>query len=231
MPQKMAELLAVEETRKGVLTNNEASSVLRTAFRNVEEALDFPYEGCTATVLLMWPDATSGFVAQCANVGDSHCIVSNGDQQLLMTEDHRVTCKEERLRLLESGKQLKEGENRLAGMNIARALGDKFLKEEESAFSAEPFISNVFRLSGDGLGLVVMASDGLWDVLSPRRALQLAAETRDRIAEGGVKSSHSSAQGIAKLLVDQAREKRTKDNTSVIILDFASKSKSSFHTL
>lgn len=44
MPQKMAELLAVEETRKGVLTNNEASSVLRTAFRNVEEALDFPYE-------------------------------------------------------------------------------------------------------------------------------------------------------------------------------------------
>lgn len=40
---------------------------------------------------------------------------SNGDQQLLMTEDHRVTCKEERLRLLESGKQLKEGENRLAG--------------------------------------------------------------------------------------------------------------------
>lgn len=111
-------------------------------------------------------------------------------------------------------------------MNIARALGDKFLKEEESAFSADPYISNVFRLSGDGLGLVVMAryvhnfcvlctfntvvhlnlcvhrhlppqtevstfhkpceiftdkyfsgfSDGLWDVLSPRRALQLAAE-------------------------------------------------------
>ena len=42
-------------------------------------------------------------------------------------------------------------------MNIARALGDKFLKEEEAAFSSEPHISNVFRLSGDGLGLVVMA--------------------------------------------------------------------------
>lgn len=47
--------------------------------------------------------------------------------------------------------------NTRAGMNIARALGDKFLKEEEAAFSAEPHISNVFRLSGDGLGLVVMA--------------------------------------------------------------------------
>lgn len=63
------------------------------------------------------------------------------------------------------------------------------------------------------------------------KVLVCTSQTRDRIAEGGVKSSHSSAQGIAKLLVDQAREKRTKDNTSVIILDFASKSKSSFHTL
>ena len=44
-----------------------------------------------------------------------------------------------------------------AGMNIARALGDKFLKEEESAFSSEPHVSSVFRLSEDGLGLVVIA--------------------------------------------------------------------------
>ena len=46
MPQKMAELLAVEETRMGVLTKNEASDVLRAAFQNTEEALDFQYEVC-----------------------------------------------------------------------------------------------------------------------------------------------------------------------------------------
>lgn len=44
MPQQMAELLAVEKTRIGVLTKNEASDVLRTAFHNTEEALDHPYE-------------------------------------------------------------------------------------------------------------------------------------------------------------------------------------------
>jgi hypothetical protein len=43
------------------------------------------------------------------------CNCSNGDQQVLMTEDHRLTSKDERLRLLESGKHLKDGENRLAG--------------------------------------------------------------------------------------------------------------------
>lgn len=53
-------------------------------------------------------------------------------------------------------------------MNIARALGDKFLKEEEAAFSAEPYISNVFRLSEDGLGLLIMARyvHHIWDLVS-----------------------------------------------------------------
>lgn len=42
------------------------------------------------------------------------------------------------------------------GMNIVCVLGDKFLKEEESVFFVDFYISNVFRFSGDGLGLVVM---------------------------------------------------------------------------
>lgn len=56
-------------------------------------------------------------------------------------------------------------------------------------------------------------------------------QARERTVEGGLKSSQASAQGIAKMLVDQAREKRTKDNTSVVVIDFATKSRSSFHTL
>lgn len=124
----------------------------------------------------------------------------------------------------------------------------------------------------------VGCSDGLWDVLSPRRALQLAGEVasfnlksalpmflvglesfpaafkkdieniacgvishqwdvhalvqaRERSPEGESRGPQLNAQGIAKMLVDQAREKRTKDNTSVIIIDFVSKCRPSFHTL
>lgn len=58
---------------------------------------------------------------------ESVCVHgSNGDEQLLMTEDHRLTSKDERLRLLESGKQLKEGENRLAGKS--KVIGLNFRK-------------------------------------------------------------------------------------------------------
>jgi hypothetical protein len=52
-----------------------------------------------------------------------------------------------------------------------------------------------------------------------------------RFTEGGAKSSQVTAQGIAKMLVDQAWEKRMKDNRSVIVKDFVSRIISSFHTL
>jgi len=32
-------------------------------------------QGCTATVLLVWTDGDENFFAQCANVGDSTCIM------------------------------------------------------------------------------------------------------------------------------------------------------------
>lgn len=32
-------------------------------------------QGCTATVLLVWTDGDENFFAQCANVGDSACVM------------------------------------------------------------------------------------------------------------------------------------------------------------
>jgi hypothetical protein len=41
-----------------------------------------------------------------------------------------------------------------SGMNIARALGDKFLKEQDRAFSALPHISDVRRLTVESIILL-----------------------------------------------------------------------------
>lgn len=56
MPQKLADILLVPEKREEVLYNCDAADVLRNAFRETEAALDYQYEGCTATVLLLWSD-------------------------------------------------------------------------------------------------------------------------------------------------------------------------------
>lgn len=136
-----------------------------------------------------------------------------------MTEDHRLSSLSEKTRMLEIGKQLRDGETRLWGMNIARVLGDKFFKEQDIRFSAEPHISEVLRITRKSKALAVMASDGLWDVLSTRSALQMALEVREELfsSEG---PNISCAEGIANTIVKEAQRLRTKDNTSVIVLDF-----------
>lgn len=225
MPQKLADILLVAEKREEVLYNCDAADVLRNAFRETEAALDYQYEGCTATVLLLWSDLKEALFAQCANVGDSACIFSIEGKHISMTEDHRLTSLSEKSRMLEIGKQLRDGETRLCGMNIARVLGDKFLKEQDVRFSAEPYISEVLQIKIKSKALAMMASDGLWDVLSPRRALQLALEVREG-QHSDEESDVPCAQRVANLILREARTLRTKDNTTVIVLDFASMNES-----
>ncbi|BBN16827.1 protein MpPP2C_KAPP [Marchantia polymorpha subsp. ruderalis] len=232
MPQKLSDILSDEEKRSRVINECDATEVLQEAFRETEEEIDGEYEGCTATVLLLWAEGRD-YYAQCANVGDSACVFCIGDKHIPVTEDHRLTSFSERCRLLEMGKQLREGETRLCGMNIARALGDKFLKEQDDSFSSQPYVSEVLKLEPESRALAVMASDGLWDVMSSRRALNFAVEARDgkcATAEGR-KVPPQSAEGIADMLVSKARALRTKDNTSVIVLDFGCNSKLNFRTL
>lgn len=68
-------------------------------------------------------------------------------------------------------------------------------------------------------------------VISHQWDVHALVQARERSPEGESRGPQLNAQGIAKMLVDQAREKRTKDNTSVIIIDFVSKCRPSFHTL
>lgn len=37
--------------------------------------MDHPLQGCTATLLLVWTDGEDNFFAQCANLGDSACVM------------------------------------------------------------------------------------------------------------------------------------------------------------
>ncbi|MCO5602578.1 hypothetical protein L7F22_056712 [Adiantum nelumboides] len=220
------DILKVDSRREEVIRSAEAKDVLLEAFNATEAALEFDYEGCTATVLLVWLDASRVIYAQCANVGDSACIFSVNGKYISMTEDHRLTGLTERARMLEMGKRLPEGETRLCGMNIARVLGDKFLKEQEVRFSSTPFISNVLQITQECKALAIMASDGLWDVLSQRRAVQLVLEAKEGQGNtDGDISEPVSAKSIAEMLINKARSLRTKDNTTILVLDFVDKSK------
>ncbi|KAK9137249.1 hypothetical protein Sjap_007843 [Stephania japonica] len=216
LPEAIARTLLDAKKRDRVLSKCDASDILRDAFFKTEAAMHHQYEGCTATVLLVWADGREEFCAQCANVGDSACVINTSGKQIKMTEDHRITSQTERLRLNELGEPLKDGETRLCGLALARMLGDKFLKEQDARFSSEPFISQVVRIDKESKAFALLASDGLWDVLSVKKAVQLILQTREKCAT----EEGNSAEKIANIILSEARNLRTKDNTSIIYLDF-----------
>ncbi|KAK7253175.1 hypothetical protein RIF29_37676 [Crotalaria pallida] len=215
-PEIVAIILSDPVKRERVLSLGDASDILRDAFSQTEASMNHHYEGCTATVLLIWADGKQNFFAQCANVGDSACIMSVNGNQIKMTEDHKITNYSERLRIEETGEPLKDGETRLYGINLARMLGDKFLKQQDARFSSEPYISQVVHVDQASRAFAVLASDGLWDVIGPKKANQLVLQMRERYYT----EREDSAEKIASCLLSEARTLRTKDNTSLIFLDF-----------
>ncbi|KQK12563.1 hypothetical protein BRADI_1g04540v3 [Brachypodium distachyon] len=215
LPENVANILSQQDTIERVLTCGNASDVLECAFALTEAALDHQYEGCTATVLLVWFDQNKDCFAQCANLGDSACIMNVDGKPIAMTEDHRVVSTTERARIAKSGHPLRDGESRICGLNLCRMFGDKFLKEQDSRFSSEPYVSPVVRITKSCSAFALIASDGLWDVISAKRAAQLVVEHKERN-----KDHKTSADRVADHVLSEARNLRTKDNTSVIFVDF-----------
>ncbi|KAM1301381.1 hypothetical protein ACFX2H_012425 [Malus domestica] len=216
LPQIVANILSDSLKRERVLSLCDASDVLRDAFFQTETCMNHHYEGCTATLLLVWTDGGDNFFVQCANLGDSACVMNVDGKLIKMTEDHRISSYGERLRIKETGAPLKEGETRLCGLNLARMLGDKFLKQQDSRFSYEPYISQVVHINQASNAFAIMASDGLWDVISAKKAIQLVLQTKERYSM----DRENLAEKIANILLSEARTVRTKDNTSIIFLDF-----------
>ncbi|KAL7251861.1 hypothetical protein ACSBR1_013668 [Camellia fascicularis] len=151
LPEMVASILSDSSRRQRVLSQFDASDVLTDAFLQKEASMNHYYEGCTATVLLVWADGHENFYVQCAKVGDSACVMNIDGKQIKMSEDHRISSYSKRLHMQETGEPLKDGDTRLCGLNLGRMLEDKFLKQQEARFSSEPYISEVVHIHQQGL--------------------------------------------------------------------------------
>jgi len=165
----------------------------------------FEYEGATGTVVLLWRLPGSGrLVLQAANVGDSTAFLVRGGEALALTEDHKPTLASERRRIQGMGIHLEEGQSRLNGLAVSRAFGDAFAKEMQCGMVVTPFVSPLYTLT-EADTHVLVASDGLWDVVSGSRAADLA------VALG---EAEVAAKKLLKTAVDSSK---CTDNVTVIV--------------
>lgn len=181
-----------------------------------------PQAGATSVVVCIRGDK-----AYCANAGDSRAVFSRkGGVAVDMSVDHKPMNEEERRRITNAGGFVSEG--RVNGsLALSRALGDfeykrnKELSEKEQAVTAFPEIRE-FDLQ-DGDEFMILACDGIWDVMSSQECVSFV---RERLIAG-----HKSGDGaefkvsrICEELCDRCLAPDTRgsglgcDNMSVVIV-------------
>eukprot|EP00316_Scyphosphaera_apsteinii_P007819 CAMPEP_0119321880 /NCGR_PEP_ID=MMETSP1333-20130426/56690_1 /TAXON_ID=418940 /ORGANISM="Scyphosphaera apsteinii, Strain RCC1455" /LENGTH=889 /DNA_ID=CAMNT_0007328963 /DNA_START=23 /DNA_END=2692 /DNA_ORIENTATION=+ len=211
----------IEERASFQRVEARVQAALRLAFQTVGSSFcqqpdRFGYVGSTATVAVLHAtrDRTSegdavhaDLFLTVANVGDSAALLlmdvtSPKASCRWLTTLHRPSEREEEERIWASGGSVSE-DGELNGMlGVSRAFGDVALPPPHCY---EPAITTA-RLAGDNSFVLIVASDGLWDVLTDSEAMTIIAAT-----EG-------DAVAVAAALRDEALVRGSSDNISVGVI-------------
>ena len=148
------------------------------------------------------------------NVGDCRCVLCRDNFAIPLTKDHKPKWPEEDYRIKKlGGKIYYDGDDwRIKDLSVSRAFGDT---------SATPYVSHrpeVFKYKlVDKDKFMIVACDGLWDVLSNQDAVNFVLAnaynetTRVRLNTSG---------NIARKLAEYALSQGSSDNITAIVLFF-----------
>jgi protein phosphatase 1L len=183
--------------------------------------------GTTATILLV-----TELAVIIANVGDSRAVMSQwlvdetGDTRInaiQLTVDHVASSDEERKQILERGGFVSEsgGIDRVMGrLAVSRSLGDIKLASVLSrtphviALTKKEFHGHCGTKQASSMKpcFIVLASDGLWDVIDNQEAVDLAWQVIQQNENG------TAYQEAAEVLAQEAYVRGSSDNIGVCVV-------------
>ncbi|XP_052306868.1 probable protein phosphatase 2C 11 [Populus trichocarpa] len=138
-----------------------------------------------------------------ANVGDSRVVACRAGSAIPLSIDHKPDRSDERQRIEEAGGFVVwAGTWRVGGvLAVSRAFGDKLLKPY---VVAEPEIQEE---EIDGVEFIIVASDGLWNVLTNKDAVALVQDITD-------------AEAASRKLIQEAYARGSTDNITCVVVRF-----------
>ncbi|KAI9145315.1 phosphatase 2C-like domain-containing protein [Paraphysoderma sedebokerense] len=156
--------------------------------------------GCTAVTSFIRRE-NGKHVLYTANVGDARAVLCRNGTAIRLTYDHKGCDPIEGKRIVEAGGFIMN--NRVNGvLAVTRSLGDAPMKE---LIVGNPFTTEIELTSEDEF--LILACDGVWDVVSDQEAVNLIRSNPD-------------PQAAAEKLVEYSLENFSTDNLSCIIVRF-----------
>ncbi|CAL9133847.1 protein phosphatase 2C 59 [Musa troglodytarum] len=139
-----------------------------------------------------------------ANVGDSRAVISRGGKAFAVSKDHKPDQTDERRRIEDAGGFVMwAGTWRVGGvLAVSRAFGDRLLKQ---FVVADPEIQE--EVVDHSLEFLILASDGLWDVVTNEEAVAMIQSIED-------------PEQAAKRLLHEAYQRGSADNITCVVVRF-----------
>jgi len=200
-------------------------AALTQAFQATDEEIvrrNIMTSGCTACVCVLIAEPHAR-VIYTAHLGDSRAVMSRGGSASRLTSmtDHKATDPLEAKRVIEAGGQIIN--DRVNGMlAMTRALGDHLLKMPvlpNDVVSNWPDVTST-DLNGQD-SFVILACDGLWDVVNDQQAVELVTEGLRELAPIARQlevQGRSLAEILARMLVEEGLARGSNDNISVVVI-------------
>ncbi|CAI0441087.1 unnamed protein product [Linum tenue] len=140
-----------------------------------------------------------------ANVGDSRAVISRNGVAKQLSVDHEPGLEKEEIEnrggfVTNFPGDVARVDGQLA---VARAFGDKSLKQH---LSSDPDVV-VEMVDDEDTDCIILASDGLWKVMSNQEAVDAIKDVKD-------------ARAAAKRLTDEALNRNSSDDISCIVIKF-----------
>ncbi|KAJ4953698.1 hypothetical protein NE237_030530 [Protea cynaroides] len=193
-----------------------STGFLRADNEVVAESIATEIVGSTAIVV-----AVSGCQIITSNCGDSRAVLCRGTQTIPLTVDHKPDREDELVRIEGGGGRVINwnGARILGVLAMSRAIGDRYFR---------PWIIPVpeitFTTRSEEDECLIVASDGLWDVMTNNEVGEVACQLLRRRRRSSMVNESSSppAQSVADHLADVAYRRNSSDNISVIVVDLKS---------
>ncbi|XP_052183315.1 probable protein phosphatase 2C 6 [Diospyros lotus] len=174
--------------------------------------------GSTAVVVVL-----SGCQIIASNCGDSRAVLCRRTQTIPLTIDQKPDREDELKRIEDGGGKVISwfGARVYGVLAMSRAIGDRYLRPW-----IIPVPETTFTTRSDDDECLILASDGLWEVMTNDEVGEMACRLlrrrrRSKADDGEI----LAAQAVADNLAEIALARNSSDNISVIVVDLKSKRK------
>lgn len=214
----------------GQLPISAVAAALKESFDQVDKEVlhndEYEYQGSTAVATLLHEANDGTRTLLSANIGDSRGVLSRNGMAIDLTRDHKPNDDKEKGRILAMGEKIEWDHYckvyRVRNLSLSRAVGDRFAKP---AVSGEVEIKRFPIYAKDEF--IVLASDGLWDVMSSQETVayvhkRLNAPPKDGAAitckEDLASLMYLRRKNMSRFVANEALRRGSGDNISVVIV-------------